>query len=67
LELLEIVKNYTDPIERDFYLKEIAEKLYLKENIVWDSFNKIFRKKIKFGQEEEKTQKKEFSPEEIAI
>ena len=67
LELLEIVKNYTDPIERDFYLKEIAEKLDLKENLVWDSFNKIFRKKIKFGYEEEKINKKEFSFEEIAI
>jgi len=40
-ELLEIVKSYSDNIEKDFYLKEIANLLNINSNIVYDSFNKI--------------------------
>lgn len=40
-ELLEIVKSYSDNVEKDFYLKEIANLLNINSNIVYDSFNKI--------------------------
>lgn len=38
--LLEIVKNYQDNIEKDFYLKEIAKKLDIKLDIVYLEYNK---------------------------
>lgn len=40
-ELLEIVKSYSDNVEKDFYLKEISNLLNINSNIVYDSFNKI--------------------------
>ncbi|MDR1945238.1 MAG: hypothetical protein LBQ59_04150 [Candidatus Peribacteria bacterium] len=39
--LLDMVKSYSDNIEKDFYLKEISKLLNIKENLVYDSFNKI--------------------------
>ncbi|MDR1988099.1 MAG: hypothetical protein LBQ24_05135 [Candidatus Peribacteria bacterium] len=44
--LVEMVKSYSDAIEREFYLKEIAKLLNLSENLVYDSFNKIKFKQI---------------------
>lgn len=40
-ELLDIVKSYSDNIEKDFYLKEISKILDINQNIVYDSFNRI--------------------------
>ncbi len=40
-ELLEIVKSYSDNIEKDFYLKEIAKLLDVNQNIIYDLFNRI--------------------------
>lgn len=40
-ELLDIVKSYSDNIEKDFYLKEISSLLNINSNIVYDAFNKI--------------------------
>ena len=40
-EILNILKSYCDNLERDFYLKEISKKLDLKENTVYDAFNKL--------------------------
>jgi len=40
-ELLDIVKSYSDNIEKDFYLKEISNLLNINSNIVYDAFNKI--------------------------
>jgi len=39
-KLLELVKNYQDNIEKDFYLKEIARKLDIKLDIVYLEYNK---------------------------
>lgn len=39
-KLLEIVKNYQDNIEKDFYLKEISKKLDIKIDIVYLEYNK---------------------------
>jgi hypothetical protein len=38
---LDIVKSYSDNIEKDFYLKEISKLLDINENIIYDSFNRI--------------------------
>ena len=40
-EILQILKDYSDNIEREFYLKEIWKKLEISERIVYDEFNKI--------------------------
>ena len=66
-ELLEIVKNYSDPVEVDFYLKEIWKKLDIKDYIIYDYFKRISRQKVKFWVEKEKQEKHNFSLEEIAI
>lgn len=54
--LLDVVKYYSDNIEKDFYLKEISKYLDISEKVVFDSFNKIRFKSIK--KEEEKENKK---------
>lgn len=40
-ELLDIVKSYSDNVEKDFYLKEISRLLDINQNIIYDAFNKI--------------------------
>jgi len=45
IELLNIVKSYSDNIEKDFYLKEISKILDINSKIVYDNFNKIIIKK----------------------
>lgn len=40
-KLLELTKNYSNEIEKDFYLKEISKLLNLNEKLVYDEFNKI--------------------------
>jgi len=68
LELLEVLKSYSDKIEVDFYLKEISNKLDIKEYIIYDHFNRINRQKVKFWIKEElKNKIQKFSIEEIAI
>lgn len=39
-KLLDIVKNYQDNIEKDYYLKEISQKLDIKIDIVYLEYNK---------------------------
>ncbi|MDD3646491.1 MAG: DNA primase [Candidatus Gracilibacteria bacterium] len=41
LELLTIVKSFSDNFEKDYYLKEITKKLNLRESVVYDAFNKV--------------------------
>lgn len=40
-ELLEVIRSYSDNIEKDHYLKEIAKTLNINEHIIYDAFNKI--------------------------
>jgi DNA primase len=39
-QLLDIVKSYSDNIERDFYLKEISKLLDISDKIIYDMFNR---------------------------
>jgi len=40
-ELLDIVKSYSDNIEKDYYLKEISRLLDISQNIVYDLYNRV--------------------------
>ncbi len=40
-ELLDMIKSYSDNVEKDFYLKEVSKLLNINENIIYDSFNRI--------------------------
>ncbi len=66
IELLDIIKSYSDNIEKDFYLKEVAKLLNINQNIIYDTFNKIrFRHQASKMQIEEK--KKLYTAEEYVI
>lgn len=45
-ELLDVIKSYSDNIEKDFYLKEVSSLLNINQNIVYDLFNRIKFKKV---------------------
>jgi len=47
VELLQIIKSFSDPIEKDFYLKEISNKLNITETLVYDAFNRLKLERIK--------------------
>ncbi|MCD5380885.1 DNA primase [Candidatus Gracilibacteria bacterium] len=64
-EILEVLKSYTSIIEKDYYLKEIAIKLGLRENTVYEAFNKT-RLKKQFGIEST-ISKTDYSSEDYAI
>jgi DNA primase len=64
-ELLDIVKSYSDNVEKDFYLKEISTLLDINQNIVYDSFNRI--KFTTNTSKESNESKNKITSEEIAI
>lgn len=66
IELLDIIKNYSDNIEKDFYLKEVANLLNINQNIIYDSFNKI-RFKAHDSQNKSPIIKQNITSEEIVI
>lgn len=66
LELLEIIKSFSDNVEKEYYLKEITKKLNLRESIVYDAFNKIRIKNIR-NMEKSENNSKNLSSEELAI
>lgn len=61
-KLLEIVKNYQDNIEKDYYLREISKKLDIKLDVIYLEYNKtktakredefVFSKKEKLTSED---------------
>lgn len=66
LTLLDIIKSYSNHIEREIYLREISETLDLSEKLVFDSYNNI-----KYKNHEQNTKdmniKKEVSSADLAI
>ncbi|MFK7780302.1 MAG: DNA primase [Candidatus Gracilibacteria bacterium] len=64
-ELLDIVKSYSDNVEKDFYLKEISSLLDINQNVVYDLFNRI--KYTTNTTKEKKIEKEKITSEEIAI
>ena len=64
-EILWVLKSYTSIVEKDFYLKEIARKLGLREDTVYDAFNKTRLKKEFWIQSSVK--KTEYTSEDYAI
>ncbi len=64
-ELLDIVKSYSDNIEKDFYLKEISRLLDINTKIVYDLFNRVkFTTEKKWDWEKNN---KALTSEELAI
>jgi DNA primase len=64
-ELLDIVKSYSDNIEKDYYLKEISKLLDVNQNIIYDSFNRI--KYTTNTSKDNKIQKEKITSEETVI
>ncbi len=52
-EILEILKTYTDNIEKDFYIKEISKILDIPTNLIYEELNKIPNKREEKQEEEE--------------
>jgi DNA primase len=64
-ELIDIVKSYSDSVEKDFYLKEISKLLDINSKIVYDTFNRT-RFKVN-NTDNEDTISNMISNEELAI
>jgi len=43
--LLDMIKSYSNDVEKDYYLKEISTLLDINQKIIYDSFNKIRKKR----------------------
>ncbi|MDQ7022441.1 MAG: toprim domain-containing protein [Candidatus Gracilibacteria bacterium] len=66
IEILETLKSYNSIVEKDFYLKEIAKKLNLREDTVYEAFNKTRLKRDSIFREEN-IKKQEYNSEDYAI
>ena len=67
-ELLSITKNYSDNLEKDYYLKEITTRLNLRESVVYDAFNRLRLQQDKWIRHwNNETKKDNFNSEELAI
>lgn len=64
-EILETLKSYNSIVEKDFYLKEIAKKLNLREDTVYEAFNKTRLKRE--ANPENNISKVEYTSEDYAI
>ena len=64
--LLDMIKSFSDTVEQDIYLKEVASKLGLNQNIIYDKFNRIRFERIK-KDSEDKSEKVAYSSQEMAI
>ena len=65
-QLLDIVKSYSDNIERDFYLKEISKLLDINTKIIYDMFNRTRIQKTK-NSENITWENRSITSEDIAI
>jgi len=64
-EILETLKSYNSIVEKDFYLKEISKKLNLREDTVYEAFNRTRLKREAFR--ENNIKKVEYTSEDYAI
>ena len=62
--LIDMIKSYSDNIEKDFYLKEVSKLLDIDTKIVYDLFNRI---RLKIISNESKIENKIIKNEDIAI
>lgn len=54
-ELLDILRNYDDIIEKDFYLKEMSKKLDIDINILYEAFNRTRMKRQPVSSDKKKS------------
>lgn len=64
LELLDIVKSYSNNVEQDHFLKEISNLLNINEKVVYSEFNKT---KYKTEKKQEINKIQNYSNQELAI
>lgn len=65
IELLSLIKSYSNDIEKDFYLKETSKLLKISEKIIYDEFNKI---RLKYDRNLESISKRDsYTSQELAI
>jgi DNA primase len=64
-EILQTLKSYNSIVEKDFYLKEISKKLNLREDTVYEAFNRTRLKREAFR--ENNITKVEYNSEDYAI
>lgn len=63
-EVLDIIRNYSDSIEQDFYIKELAEKSNTPVDILYDLFKKT--RKVR-PEQTDNVERKKIGPEEILL
>jgi DNA primase len=64
--LLDMIKSFSDSVEQDIYLKEVASKLGLSQSIIYDKFNRMRFERVK-KDDESKDSKVAYSSQEMAI
>ncbi len=64
--LLDMIKSFSDTVEQDIYLKEVASKLGLNQNIIYDKFNRMRFERAK-KDEDNSDSKVAYSSQEMAI
>ncbi len=64
-KLLEIVKNYQDNVEKDFYLREISKRLDIKLDVIYLEYNKT--KLAKREDEFQVSKKDKLTSEDLVI
>ncbi|MDC0506051.1 DNA primase [Candidatus Gracilibacteria bacterium] len=64
--LLDMIKSFSDSVEQDIYLKEVASKLGLNQTIIYDKFNRMRFERVK--KDDDNTHSKvAYSSQEMAI
>jgi len=63
-EILDIIRNYSDPVERDIYLKELSDVSNTPTSIIYEMFKDTRKAKREATQTPEK---KPFTPEDTLI
>lgn len=65
--LLTVIKSFSDNVEKDIYLKEVAVKLGLNQHIIYDKFNRMRFEKNHNTDGENSTIKTPYSSQDMAI
>ena len=64
--LLDMIKSFSDSVEQDIYLKEVASKLGLNQAIIYDKFNRMRFERVK-KDDDNSSAKVAYSSQEMAI
>jgi len=62
-----MIKSFSDSVEQDIYLKEVASKLGLNQNIIYDKFNRIRFERKTSPQPSPSEEREKYSSQDMAI